>query len=107
MYIQCTHTFIDRKLEILILVNCVTNFTFLQGETDSDDGAELSFHDLEMSSSEEEEGETTKTARVSTISNSVVKLIIMFLTMHNISNSAICLLFAFSKKVIELLAKIY
>ena len=110
MYIQCTHTFIDRKLEILILVNCVTNLTFLQGETDSDDGAELSFHDLEMSSSEEEEGETTKTTRLSTISNSVVKLIIMFLmfwkTMHNISDSAISLLFAFSKKVIELLAKI-
>ena len=109
MYIQCTCTFIDRKLEILILVNCVTNFTFLQGETDSD-GAELSFDDLEMSSSEEEEGETTKTTRPSTISNSVVKLIIMFLmfckTMHNISDSAICLLFAFSKKVIELLAKL-
>ena len=110
MYIQCTHTFIDRKLEILILVNCVTNFTFLQGETGSDDGAELNVHDLEMSSSEEEEGETTKTTRLSTNSNSVVKLIIMFLmfweTMHNISDSAISLLFAFSKKVIELLAKI-
>ena len=100
MYIQCTCTFIDRKLEILILVNCVMNFTFLQGETDSDDGAELSFHDLEMSSSEEEEGKTTKTTRLSTfflaISNSVVKLIIMFLifwkTMHNISDSFICLL---------------
>ena len=109
-FMQCTRTFIDRKLEILILVNCVMNFTFLQGETDSDDGAELSFHDLEMSSSEEEEGEARKTTRLSTISNSVVKLIIMFLmfwkTMHNISDSAICLLFAFSKKVVELLARI-
>lgn len=86
------------------------SFEGQHGETDSDDGAELSFHDLEMSSSEEEEGETTKTTRLSTISNSVVKLIIMFLmfwkTMHNISDSAISLLFAFSKKVIELLAKI-
>ena len=75
-------------------------FTFLQGETDGGDDAELSFDDLGMSSSEEEEGETTKTTGLS----------IMFLmfgkTMHRISDSAICILFAFFKKVIELLAKI-
>ena len=83
--------------------------TFLQGETDGDNYVESSFDDLEMSSSEEEEGETTKTTGLS-ISNSVVKLIIMFLvvwkTLHNISDSAICILCAFFKKVIELLAKI-
>ena len=33
--------------------------TFLQGETDGDNDAESSFDDLEMSSSEEEEGETS------------------------------------------------
>ena len=106
----CTCTFIDRKLEIFDPCNCVMYFTFLQGETDGNDDAELSFDDLGMSSSEEEQGETTKTTGLSTISNSVVKLIIMFLTfwktMHRISDSAICILFAFFKKVIELLAKI-
>lgn len=83
--------------------------TFLQGQTDDDNDTESSFDDLEMSSSEEEEGEATETTGLS-ISHSVVKLTIMFLvfwkTLHNISESAICILFAFFKKVIELLAKI-
>ena len=98
-----------QKTGNLTLVNCEMYSTFLQRETDGDNDVESSFDDLEMSSSEEEEGETTKTTGLS-ISNSVIKLIIMFLvvwkTLHNISDSAICILCAFFKKVIELLAKI-
>lgn len=55
----CICIFIDRKLEILIFVNCVMYFIFFQGEIDGDD-VELSFDDLEMLLLEEEEGEIIK-----------------------------------------------
>ena len=81
--------------------------TFLSG-SDSDD-AELSFDELGTSSSEEEE-EVTKTTGLSAVSGVVIKLVILFLiswkTLHNLSDSALCIVFAFLKKLIELLSRI-
>ena len=52
----------------------------------------------------------TKTTRLSAISDAVVKLVILFLiswkTLHNLSDSALSILFAFLKRLIELLARI-
>ena len=52
----------------------------------------------------------TKTTGLSAVSGVVVKLVILFLisrkTLHNLSDSALCILFAFLKKLIELLSRI-
>ena len=52
----------------------------------------------------------TKTTGLSAISDAVVKLVILFLiswkTLHNLSDSALSILFAFLKRLIELLARI-